>query len=542
MSINVLNISSILVLTLLLMAGSASASWAAKYYVATTGNDNNAGTLSSPFHTVQRGISSVKAGDTLLIRAGTYHEALTLENSGAKSKPITVRNYAGETATIDSGELRAIVLSRTIGYYTFEGLTFVSQCPERPYSGDKNYSLDFGISTSWWGWGAPVDDATTNSGGNNGFTLKKCNITGSVGFMGSYNTVTNCVLDGGSQIKGRPGFTDGIHDVTIVSHHNTYTNNIIHDYVNRGIWTMSNTSYITIRGNTIYNFAKQNKPDGLGIDLDGAYISNHHCLVEFNTVYNGFCGIEFENGNNNIANGNTIHECERSICLISYGPPTACREYRTSDTNAIIMNNLVYNSTTVGIVVVNSPGNRIYNNTVDHTRGWAGIFLADGGKDSFQSNNCTIRNNIVSNSASGAYALQLQGSITGTTLKNNLYFNSGISSSTHNWDRHGVRASAGWDGQGAHTLTMIQSVSGGMESGSIYANPEYVSGGYSLRSTSPAINAGAAISVVTADILGTPRPQGGANDIGAYEYVAAPASSKGHLPIHPGKALLNSSK
>jgi hypothetical protein len=47
---------------------------AATYYVATTGNDNNAGTVAAPFKTIARGSRQLAAGDTLLIRAGTYIE------------------------------------------------------------------------------------------------------------------------------------------------------------------------------------------------------------------------------------------------------------------------------------------------------------------------------------------------------------------------------------------------------------------------------------------------------------------------------------
>lgn len=509
------NTSAALMCTLLLVVGATSVSWATDFYVATRGNDSNTGSLSSPFQTVQRGISSVMAGDTLWISAGTYNEAITLYNSGTKAAPITVKNYHGGTVIINSGNSRAIVLGNTIGYYTFDGLRFVSNYAG-VYSGDKNFSLDFGISTSWWGWGAPVDRVTANSGGNNGFTLKNCNIIGSVGFMGSYNTVTNCTFDGKSQ------FTDAIHDMTVVSHHNTYANNTIHDFVNRGIWSMGNTSYNIISRNTVYNFASGTASDGIGIDLDGAYISDNHILVEHNTIYNGFFGIEFENGSNNIANGNTIYNCARSISLISFGPPIACREYRRSATNSTVMNNLVYNSSHAGIIVVNSPGNQIYNNTIDSTksRGWAGIFLADGGTNRFPSNGCTIQNNIVSNSAYGVSSLRLQGTITGSLISNNLYFNSNGTAITHNWDNHGT-----------YTLSLVKSALG-IESESIYANPMFASGGYNLQGTSPAINMGVEIPVVTTDILGITRPQGRAYDIGAYEYSGKTASPKTDLQMN----------
>ena len=64
----------IIALELLFLAAPAEA---ATYYVATTGDDANPCTQSSPCRTIARGSSVLSAGDTLLIRSGTYTESLT---------------------------------------------------------------------------------------------------------------------------------------------------------------------------------------------------------------------------------------------------------------------------------------------------------------------------------------------------------------------------------------------------------------------------------------------------------------------------------
>jgi hypothetical protein len=48
---------------------------AVTYYIATTGNDTNQGTISAPFRTVQKGINSAADGDTVYINSGTYDMA-----------------------------------------------------------------------------------------------------------------------------------------------------------------------------------------------------------------------------------------------------------------------------------------------------------------------------------------------------------------------------------------------------------------------------------------------------------------------------------
>jgi len=72
----------------------------ATYYVSPSGSDSAAGTLEQPFATVQHGVNRLLAGDTLMLRAGTYHENVTVPASGTASAPITLAAYPGETPTL----------------------------------------------------------------------------------------------------------------------------------------------------------------------------------------------------------------------------------------------------------------------------------------------------------------------------------------------------------------------------------------------------------------------------------------------------------
>ncbi len=73
------------------------------YYVATNGNDNNAGTLNSPLYTLEKAATKVTAGDTILLRGGTYYwtNDQWINAQGTSSNRITIDNYGSETVIID---------------------------------------------------------------------------------------------------------------------------------------------------------------------------------------------------------------------------------------------------------------------------------------------------------------------------------------------------------------------------------------------------------------------------------------------------------
>src|SRR6266446_8721989 len=60
----------------------------ATYYVAQSGgNNSNPGSQSAPFQTIQKCANVAGAGDTCLVRAGTYRETVRPANSGVTFAP-----------------------------------------------------------------------------------------------------------------------------------------------------------------------------------------------------------------------------------------------------------------------------------------------------------------------------------------------------------------------------------------------------------------------------------------------------------------------
>ena len=75
------------------------------YYVAPGGNDSGPGTMDQPWGSIQKAANTLQAGDTVLIRGGTYHipnsgPRISPANSGASGAYITFQTYPGESVTI----------------------------------------------------------------------------------------------------------------------------------------------------------------------------------------------------------------------------------------------------------------------------------------------------------------------------------------------------------------------------------------------------------------------------------------------------------
>ena len=493
----------ILLFAVLMLVGSTSAGWAATYYVSPSGNNTNNGTsTSAAFKTVQKALDVVRPGDTVNIMAGTYSEALVLKTTGSRNSRITIKNYDNGSVTISSGNSRAVRLGVSqVGYYTFSGLNFVSNFVGA-YTGDKDYSIDLGIGNSWWGYGPPSDNAakvTDDSNGNNGHIIENCNITGSVGIMGHFNIVRNCTFD------GKKSFTNAIHDIAIVSHNNTYTNNTIANYTQRGIWSMSNVSDNVITYNDISHYSLNH--DAGAIDLDGAWLPVQNIRVAYNTIHDpdayASTGILLENGMNSIIDGNIIYNTKDGIASLTYTKSGSGGNYafgyydfQSYDpshlvagvpyvTNNIFMNNLIYNTSLNGIQLNSTWNEFVYNNTFYNCNGQFGAIALTNGGTWVGTRNITIQNNIIANSSSGVM-VESGGSILLQT--NNLFYGN---------------KSNGQTGSSYQT-----------------GNPMFADPGafkFALTTGSSAIGKGAAISTVTTDILGKARPKG-SNDIGAYAF------------------------
>lgn len=89
------------------------------YYVATDGSDTNAGTAAAPWRTIQRSLSRLSSGDTLVVKGGTYTEQIQDPpiRQGTSGGRITVKAAQGERPV-----LAGLLWLTNADYWTIDGL------------------------------------------------------------------------------------------------------------------------------------------------------------------------------------------------------------------------------------------------------------------------------------------------------------------------------------------------------------------------------------------------------------------------------------
>jgi hypothetical protein len=285
---------------------------AATYYVATTGNDahvcTTAQTLTTPKRTIKSGITCLKPGDKLYIRAGTYTEQIDLvgpNKTGTAGNYITIAGYPGEKVTLrypeGSNQYGVIKATGHRGWLIFDNLI-----------------LDGSLTGNRTGW--------TIGYGNHDFILRNLEIK-NFRWVGIFLYGANNV----QIIKCK------IHDQVSVDSGRWY-----------GIYYHHGANGL-IEGNEIYN-----NPGG-GIHAYPGTISN--LIIRDNRIYNNNTMSTSPVGGIIVSRG-SINGVPQPI--------TGVQIY-----NNVVYKNSIYGGTSGGIQVNNGPdGTKIWNNTVYANKGW----------------------------------------------------------------------------------------------------------------------------------------------------------------------------
>jgi len=178
--------------------------YAATYYVASNGNNNNPGTLASPWHTIDKALSTASGGDTIFVRAGTYNEGdkVISKPSGSPSGNTVLSAYQGETVKLLGSGNSGRVAFDAMSFFTIDGLTISN--------------LNQGIYIR---------------NGSHDIVVRNCDV-GTVGqeiirvLNGSYNvTVSNCFIHDGGALAGPNG--EGFYIGTAASDTADNTHNVL---------------------------------------------------------------------------------------------------------------------------------------------------------------------------------------------------------------------------------------------------------------------------------------------------------------------------
>jgi Right handed beta helix region len=105
------------------------------WYVSTSGSDTASGSLTAPFRTIQHAANIAEPGDTVLIRAGVYHETVVPAHSGTSSKPITYEPYKDESVTIDGADT-------ITGWTLYKGSVYEAKVPWDLGTGNNQLFVD----------------------------------------------------------------------------------------------------------------------------------------------------------------------------------------------------------------------------------------------------------------------------------------------------------------------------------------------------------------------------------------------------------------
>lgn len=119
------------------LATFSSATRASHYYVDDDAPAGGNGSIAAPFKTIQQGLNVAQAGDTVIVRAGTYTQTspLTFPRSGTAGAPITLTAAPGEAVLVQvQPGLNIHLLQTARSHIIIEGITF-----------DGNYSTANGL-------------------------------------------------------------------------------------------------------------------------------------------------------------------------------------------------------------------------------------------------------------------------------------------------------------------------------------------------------------------------------------------------------------
>lgn len=430
------------------------------YYVSTNGNDNNSGTLTSPWRTIAKANQELQPGDTVFIREGSYEESIQPARSGSPDRFITYAAYQNEKPVITGVSIGINLGSQS--YIKIDALT---------------------VDGKQIGDNANVDKWVLLSGSDH-IIIQNCEFKFARGWGGfsivkgsHHNKILNNVMHHCGHSYADTGEDWGDMVTIINSEHNLFENN---DLSFGGHNLMEISSFFNvIRNNFFHNGWERNLSLGA------------------NTKYNGepkFDGVSV--GGYVLFENNIITEAARSDA--GDGRPPSMK---VEGLNHIVRRNVYFNNVGEGIMTEVRPPkipvaskNKIYNNTFYNNGqaswlmrnfGIGGVFLSPP-SDNVWKNNISYKN-------ADSYEISANIKDNATAAGNNAINKTLVTNNNM------LKSSSGekiirFKGAGVNSLEWFQDNYSENFKGNLELDPKFVdpdNNNFRLQSNSPMIDRGA---------------------------------------------------
>lgn len=313
-------------LSLLLAASLAAApASAATYYVSTSGSDAAAGSSAAPFKTIVKAVAVARAGDTIIVRSGTYGGGALPGTSGTSSAPITIRSEVSGGAVIDCATTcsSAFKFQNGASWWVIEGFEIRS-------------TRNFGIELYAGGSNTIVRKNHIHHIGN----VTDTTANGIAGvFVGE--GITGVVIDGNViNDVGRNSVRDGAHDHGIYSYgsSNRITNNVF--YNTRNGWHVQTAHGFsgTIANNTFVGPNTYSGKAGQIVIWDAAvslvlrnnvfYGPNYAAVANVSVSYSGSCTIDH----------NVVYKPGGTVSLVDSFPSSCVQSANKLNVDPMLVN------------------------------------------------------------------------------------------------------------------------------------------------------------------------------------------------------------
>ena len=268
--------------------------------------DAGPGSSTQPFCTITQGVNRAVAGNTVVVRSGTYSEYVKVTKSGASTQPIVIQAEPGAQVVV-RGQFRGFeIVGRS--WITIQGFTvsdtasygiYASNSSNiviadnhvtragQPVSGLTRYGVTLSNTTD-----SIVSGNTTDHNSDSGIAL--------------VNGTTRVTVTGNVSSFNARGYTRAAPGIDVRSGGNTVTGNICHDNEDSGIQIIGVAGIPSPDNLVVNNVSYRNGDHGIDVSSAGAQ------RIIGNTVYlNAVSGINLEGTVSLPSSGATI---ENNIC------------------------------------------------------------------------------------------------------------------------------------------------------------------------------------------------------------------------------------